>query len=115
MQMRLPNGELETTDAENVSVFGPYFHRVFKNYRPIDLPVLNKIKQIEVMDKQDKPISWDEINKATTKLANDKAPGLNGVLPKAFKALDDAHLSWLLLLYNQFWHSQSDFDEWNEG
>ena len=66
------------------------------------------------MDELDQPISWDEIKKATTNLANDKAPGLNGVPPNAFKALNDANISWLLLLYNQFWHSQSDFDKWHE-
>ena len=61
MWMRLPNGELATTDAENASVFGPHFHRVFNNHRPIDWPVLDKIKQIYVMDELDHPISWDEI------------------------------------------------------
>ena len=45
------------------------------------------------MDELDHPISWDEINKATTELANDKAPGLNGVPPNAIKALDDTNLS----------------------
>ena len=54
------------------------------------------------MDKLDQPISRDEIKKSTTKLANDKEPGLNSVPPNAFKALDDANLSWLLLFYNQF-------------
>ena len=61
------------------------------------------------------PISRDEIKKSTTKLANDKEPGLNSVPPNAFKALDNANFSWILLFYNQFWHSQADFDEWHEG
>ena len=93
MRMRLPNGELATTDAENASVFGPHFHRVFNNRRPIYWPVLDKLKQIEVIDELDKPISWDEIKKSTINLANDKAPGLNGLPPNAFKALDDTNLS----------------------
>ena len=74
--------------------------------------MLDKIKQREVMDKIEHPISWDVIKKATTKLANDKSPGLNSVSPNAFKALDDANLSWLLLFYNQFWHIQAGFDKW---
>ena len=115
IRMQLPDGELATTDAENVSVFGPHFHRVFKNHRLIDWPVLDNIKEREAMDKLDHPISWDGIKKATTKLANDKAPRLNGVPPNSFKELDDANLSWLLLFYNQFWHIQADFDEWHEG
>ena len=99
--MQLLNRKLATTDAENASVFGPHFHRVFNNHRPIDWPVLDKINQREVMDELYQTISWDEIKKATTKLTNDKSPGLNGVLPNAFKALDDANLSWLLLFCKQ--------------
>ena len=57
------------------------------------------------MDELGHTISWDEIKKSTTKLANEKAPGLNSVPPNAFKALDNANLSWILLFYNQFWHS----------
>ena len=89
--MQLPNGELATADAENASVFGPHFNRVFNNHRLIDWSVLDKIKQREVMDELYHPISWDEINKANTKLANNKEPGLNGVPPHAFKALDDSN------------------------
>ena len=111
MQMQLTNGELATTDAENASVIVPQFHRVFNNNRLIDWTVLDKINQREVMDKLDQPSSWEEIKKAPTQLANDKSPGLNGVLPNAFKALDGANLSWILLFYNQFLHSQADFDE----
>ena len=47
-------------------------------------------------------------------LENDKSPGLNGVPPNAFKALDDANLYWLLLFYNQFWNNQADFEKWNK-
>ena len=109
MLMRLPNGELATTEAENSSVFGPHFHRFFNNHRLLDWPVLYKIKEREVMEELDHPISWDEINKATNKLANDKAPGLNGVLPNVFKALNDENLTWIIPSYNQFWYGQSDF------
>ena len=45
------------------------------------------------MEELYQPISWDEINKSTTKLAKDKTPGLNGVPHNAFKALDDSNLS----------------------
>ena len=45
MQTHIPNGELATTDAENASVFGQHFHRIFNNHRPIDWTVLEKIKQ----------------------------------------------------------------------
>ena len=58
MRMRLPNGGLATTDAENAFVFGPHFHRVFNNHRLIGWPVLEKIKKIEAMEELDQPISW---------------------------------------------------------
>ena len=67
------------------------------------------------MEKLDNPISWDEIKKSTTKLANNKAPGINGVPPIACKTLDDTNLSWIRIFYNQFWHSQSEFDKCHEG
>ena len=102
MLIQLTNGELATTDAEIASVFGPHFHRIFNNHIPIDWPVLDKIKQREVMDKLDQTISWEEINKSATKLANNKAPGLNGVPLNAFKALDNVNLSWILIFYNPF-------------
>ena len=66
------------------------------------------------MDELYHSISWDEIKKSTTKLANEKTPGLDGVPPNTFKALDDANLSWLVIFYNQFWHSQADFDKWHK-
>ena len=45
MHIRLPSGKLATTDVENASVFAPHFHRVFKNYTPIDWPVLDKLSK----------------------------------------------------------------------
>ena len=64
--------------------------------------MLDNINQRELMDKIYHPISWDEINKSTTKLANEKSSGLNCVPPNAFKALDDKNIFWILILYNQF-------------
>ena len=105
IQICLPNGELETTDAENAFVFVAHFHSVFINHRPMEWTVLKNIKQIEVMDELDQPISWYEMKKSTTKLSKDKAPGLNGVPSNAFHSLDDSNISLLMIFYNQFWHS----------
>ena len=59
--------------------------------------------------------SWDDIKKSTTKLANNKAPGLNGVTPNKFKALDEVNLSWLMIFYNQFWNIQANLEKLHEG
>ena len=115
MWMRLQNKELLMTDAENASIFGPHFYSAFGNHRPIDWPVLENIKHRDVMEELNQPISWDEMKKATTKLSNDKAPGLNGVPPNTSKALDNVNLSWLMIFYNQFWPSKADFGKWHEG
>ena len=96
MSMCLPNRELLMTDAENASVFGSHFQRVFNNHISIDWPVIEKIKKIDLTKELDHPISWNNIKKSTTKLAKYKSPGLNGVPPYAFKALDEENLSWLL-------------------
>ena len=58
-----------------------------------------------VMEGLDPPILWGDIKKSTTKLGNDKSPGLNGLLPNTFKALNNENTTWLLIFYNQFWHS----------
>ena len=93
MLMRLPNGELATNDAENDSIFGAHFHRVFNNPRPIDWPALDNINQRGVMEELDHPISGDDIKKSTTKLETSKSPGLNDVTPNSFKALNDENIN----------------------
>ena len=43
MQLKLTNGKLATTDAENVSVMGPHLEKVYINHWPVDWKVLNKL------------------------------------------------------------------------
>ena len=93
MRMRLTNRELEMTDEENASVFGPQFHRVFNNNKNIDWPVLEDIKKRDVREEIDHPTSWGEIIKPTKTLSNDKSPGPKDVPPNTFKTLDDVNLS----------------------
>ena len=50
MRVQITNRELATTDAENASIFGPHAPRIFNNNRLIYWPVLEKIKQIYVME-----------------------------------------------------------------
>ena len=49
-----------------------------------------------------------------TKLTNDKAPGLNKVLPNDFKALNGDNLTNLLDFFNEYWLEKTDLDEWHE-
>ena len=102
MRMRLSTGKLATTDKENAEVLGPHFEKVFNKHRPIEWEVINKIKQRQTMHELNKPILWAELKTAIAKLANDKAPGLNKVLPNAIKSLSNANLAHLLIFFNQY-------------
>ena len=77
--------------------------------------MLDKIKQREVTEELNHPISWYEIKTPTTNLANYKATGLNVVPPNTFKTLNGVNLSWILLFCNQLCHNQSNLDECHEG
>ena len=49
------------------------------------------------------------------KLTNDKAPGLNGVPPNAFKVMKAEKLLHLFDFILEFWEDRLDFLEWHEG
>ena len=102
MRFKLPNGNLAVTDAENASILGPHFKLVYINHRRIDWTVIDDIQQRMMMVKLDTKITWEELKKAITKLANGKYPGLNEVTTDAFKALSEQNLTLLLDLLNAF-------------
>ena len=58
---------------------------MYSKHHPIDWEVVNGIRQRPTMSELDNDITMEELRKAISKLSNDKAPGLNGVPPNAFK------------------------------
>ena len=64
MRMRLPNGNTATTEAENSSVPGPHFDKVFCVDIPVHWSGLDEVRQRDAMQEIDQPISWDEIKAA---------------------------------------------------
>jgi hypothetical protein len=88
MAIKMPNGNIANNGKENMSVFGPHFERIFNNHCPVDLTILDEITQHPVLSKLDLPISFDEVNAAINKLKNGKIPGLNGIPPEAYKAMN---------------------------
>ena len=48
-------------------------------------------------------------------LTNDKAPGLNGVPPNAFKAISPNNLKVHFNFILEFCNDNMDFEEWHEG
>ena len=115
MRMRLPTGKLATTNKENAEVLGSHFEKVLKNHHPIEWKVINNIKQRQTMHELNKTISWAELKTEISKLANDKATGLNKVPPNAFKSLSNANLAHLLTFFNQYREGEADFSEWHKG
>jgi len=115
MRLRLPNGNLDTTYKENVSVMGPHLSQVYQTHRPITWEVLNDLRQRTMMKTLDEPIQWEDLIHAIAKLSNGKAPELNEVPPDACNALNSENLSTLLNFLDEFWEGRADFSEWHEG
>ena len=96
IRLKLANGELATTDAENASVMGPHLEKFYRNHLLVDWSVLHELPQQHFMLDLDTLISWKELKQAVTKLSNGKSPGLNDVPPDSFKALDEQNLLTLM-------------------
>lgn len=88
MAMRMEDGTLAKDHKDNMKVMYPHFQRVFNNHRPVDDTVLQLVKERDTLEEIGLPISWPEFNKAVNKLKNGKAPGLNGIPPEAYKAMN---------------------------
>ena len=58
MRFKLPNGNLAATDAENASILGPHFERVYTNHQNIDWAVLDDILHLLTMLLLDAEITW---------------------------------------------------------
>jgi hypothetical protein len=88
MAMKMADGKLATNGKENMTVFGPHFDRVFNNHRPVDPTILDDIPQRPILHDIDSPITFAEVDAAINKLKNGKSPGLNGIPPEAYKAMN---------------------------
>ena len=106
--MRLLSGDLPETEKENAKVFATHFGEVLNNKRIIHNNVLNEIDSREFMSELDVPPSWKEFIEALNDLIKDKDPGLNGVLPNAFKAMSPNNLKFHLNFVLEFWNDNLD-------
>ena len=70
MRLKLTNGKLATTDAENMSVMVPQLKKVYRNHQPVDWSVLYELPQQHLMLELDTPISWKELKQAIKKISN---------------------------------------------
>ena len=114
-KFRNKDGILARTKKENIQTVENHFTEVFNTIHPTDPDATQYIKQRETMEELDIPPTWNEFKQAVTKLKNDKKPGMNGVMPDAFKALDNKNLSILFNFMIKFWAGEADFEEWHTG
>ena len=70
-------------------MFGAHFHKVLSNHRPVNHTVLDLLEQKPCMTSIDNLITFAKVKQAINKLKKGKAPGLNGIPPKALKAMDN--------------------------
>ena len=70
MRLTLPTGLLASMDAENSSVMGPHFEKVYTNHRQVAWEMLDAIPQRSEMMELDSEITWEELQQATAKLKN---------------------------------------------
>ena len=115
MRLMLPTGLLASADAENSSVMGPHFKKVYTNHQQVVWDNLDAIPQRSEMIELDSEITWEELQQAISKLRNGKAPGLNDVPPDALNSLTKNNLANLLEHLNSFWHKEVEFEECHKG
>jgi len=113
MAMKMANGKPAANGKENMAVFGPHFERVFNNHRPIDPTILDEISQRPILHEIDSSITFDEVNTAINKLKNGKSPGLNGIPPEAYKAMNVATRRRVHEYVTAFFEGDTDYEGWH--
>ena len=99
--MQLLYGNTTTIDVDNALVLGTHFAKVFCANLPVDWFALYEVRQIDVMQEIDQPISWAELKAAGTKFTNNKVQGLNKVPPNDFKDINYDNLTHLSEFFNR--------------
>lgn len=113
MAMKMANGKPATNGKENMAVFGPHFERVFNNHRPVDPTILDESPQHPILHEIDSPITFDEVNTAINKLKNGKSPGLNGIPPEAYKAMNVVTRRRVHEYVTAFFEGDADYEGWH--
>ncbi|KAL7552600.1 hypothetical protein ACHAWF_015837 [Thalassiosira exigua] len=111
---RKEDGTIATSDAENMEILEKHFAKVFNNHRPVNFDILNEVLQRETLWNEDRNITYPEFEEALNSLANDKAPGENGISPNLLKALDAENRLALYQLIVDFWEG-TDYESWHSG
>ena len=109
----MDDGTLASSDKENMRVMQPHFQQVFNNHRPVDMTVLDLLRQRQTKWELDDPITWDEFDRAVNKLRNGKASGLNDIPPEAYKAMGEECRERIFRYIQEFRDGTTDYDGWH--
>ncbi len=115
--MKIADGKLATNGKEKMSVFGPHFNWLLKNHQPVNPTVLTDVPHphCPTLSEIDSPITFEEVNAAINKLKNVKSPGLNGIPPEAFKAMN-GRMRWQVHRYvADFFEGIADNEGWHQS
>jgi hypothetical protein len=115
MAMKLESGDLASNAKENMSIFSMHFHNVLNNNRLVNNLVLDLIEKKPCLTAIDTPITFREVKHAVNKLKKGKAPGLNGIPPKALKAMDDTVRRIVHKHVSDFFDGTTDHEGWHKS
>jgi hypothetical protein len=113
MAMKMANGKLATNGKENMAVFGPNFDRVFNNHCLVEPTILTDIPQHPTLHDIDSPSTYNKVDAAINKLKNGKSPGLNGIPPEAYKAMNTETQQRVHAYVAAFFEGKADYDGWH--
>ena len=109
--MRLPLGYLAENDKKNVGVFEEHFSNVLNSNKKNDKNIINKIILRKFMTELDKVPTWEEFMNAVAQLPNNKAPGINNVLPNSLKTKSENNFLHYFNFILKFWEDRLDYVE----
>jgi hypothetical protein len=115
MSMHLVNGELASNAKKHISVFGALFNNVLNNHRHVDYSVLNLLKQKPCLISINNPITFSKVKQAINKLKKGKSPGLNGIPPKALKAMENILQRTVHCHVCEFFKGKVDTKRWHKS
>lgn len=119
MPIQNKNGDLLTNSADKLSRWREYLSEllnVHTNVDPliiqqIDAPPISKKEQ----ERQDKPPSLVEVQKAITQMKNKKAPGNDGITADLLKAGGLPIAIWLHEIFVDIWSQEEMVEDWTSA
>ena len=107
MQMKMSNGDLVTSEKENLKVFADRFTKAYISGRSRYNQAAKITKKREQSNKLDNNITWKEFTRAIRKIKQYKVPGTTEVPANVFKYHDGENLKHICVV--DFWEEKADY------